>query len=48
MPVISALRMLRQKDPKFENSLNYIARPCIPTATKIINKKNRKEKIGKN
>jgi hypothetical protein len=29
MTVIPALRRLRQKDWKFEDSVDYIARPCL-------------------
>lgn len=29
IPVISALRTLRQEDSLFETSLGYIAKPCL-------------------
>jgi hypothetical protein len=39
MPIIPALRRLKQEDGKFEASLGYIARPCL---------KNISEKVSKN
>jgi hypothetical protein len=29
MPVISAIKRLRQEDCKFKNSLGYMVRPCL-------------------
>jgi hypothetical protein len=31
MPVISALKRLKQKDLKFKASLGYVVRPCLNT-----------------
>jgi hypothetical protein len=44
MPVISALRMQRQEDCKFEASLGYIARLYL----KKQKQNNRKTKLNKN
>jgi hypothetical protein len=41
MPVIPALDRLRKEDPKFQDMLSYIARPCIKT------NKQTKKKTGK-
>jgi hypothetical protein len=38
MPVISALRRLRQQDYEFEARLDFTARPCLKKCKQIINK----------
>jgi hypothetical protein len=35
MPVIPALRRLRQKDYKFKANLGYIAEPCLKKKKKV-------------
>jgi hypothetical protein len=34
MPIIPALQRSRQKDPKFEVSLDYIEKPCLKKTNK--------------
>jgi hypothetical protein len=40
MPVILALRRLRQEDCEFQARLGYIARLCLKTTTVVKKKKN--------
>jgi hypothetical protein len=41
MPVIPALRRLRQKGHEFEVSLDYIERPCLQRGKKKIKKETK-------
>jgi hypothetical protein len=44
MPVIPALRRLKQKGHELETSLGYLARPCLKTKEKEREKEKRKRK----
>jgi hypothetical protein len=44
MPVITALRRLRQEEHEFKSSLGYLARSCLKKQKTILKKERKKPK----